>query len=533
MVSNMKKFSITLIGLLLVLPVFSQGVIKDFDTKKFPEVTFSLQYNNPVVLQADAFTIEEEGIIAKDIQVTLLETQVIPEKTNVLVLWDYRGKEEFVPILLQDLFGQIKAENLYINVALLRRDEKGSPVYERLLESFTDDRTVVVDRVKAKQEELLYSSRSKYRTKASDIIWALPQAIEQLYKQPNEDAKAVLLFTDGKNNTDTGNETMPIVAASKEKRVPIYIVNIAGDEAGITFSENLSKRTFGEFLSSEGSFKSFDERRKLTEEQRKARGIVFNFTENETISEWLKGIAGKWVGNSYRVSFKSHFDRVGQLKQVRVRIGDDTFNASYNVPGFSFAVWIKENLILFLILLVVLLGGVGIGLFFLIRHIRDVAADKKEEKEKQETERKRLKTEQETLRRKLDIAESEQRRRLEEERKKENEAKRQEYLSSINSLMRARNIKARVLISTMTGSFEYLVNSAETTIGSSDDNDIVIDDRTVSRHHAILYFNGENFGIRDLKSTNGIVINGFKMDDMKLRNGDSVSLGNTVIKIYF
>ena len=532
----MKKFSIILIGILFALPVFSQGVIKDFDTKKFPQVTFSLQYNNPGVIQSDAFTIEEEGITAKDIQVSLLETQAIPEKTNVLVLWDYRGKEEFVPTLLTDLFENLNVENLFINVALFRRDENTDKAYELLLDSFTSDREAVVDRVKAKQRELL-STKSKYRPKASDIIWALPQAIEQLCRQPKEDAKAILLFTDGKNNTDTGNETMPIVAASKEKRVPIYIVNIAGNEAGITFSENLSKRTFGEFLLSEGSFKAFDERSKLiakmNEEQRKSTSIVFCFPENETISAWLQGIAGRWIGNSYRVSFKSHFDRVGQLKQVRVRISDDTFNASYNVPGFSLAVWIKENLILFLILLVVLLGGVGTGLFFLIRHIRDIAADKKEEEEKQEAERERLKAEQETLRRKLDIAESEQRRRLEEERKKEKEAKRQEYLSSINSLMRARNIKARILVSTMTGSFEYLLNSAEMTIGTSDDNDIVIEDQTVSRHHAILYFNGENFGIKDLKSTNGIVMNGFKMDDMKLRNGDSVSLGNTVIKIYF
>ena len=85
----------------------------------------------------------------------------------------------------------------------------------------------------------------------------------------------------------------------------------------------------------------------------------------------------------------------------------------------------------------------------------------------------------------------------------------------------------------MTGSYEYMMKSPEVTIGTAEDNMIVIEDRTVSRHHAILYFNGEYFGIKDRKSTNGIVMNGFKMTDMKLRNGDSVSLGNAMIKIYF
>ena len=137
------------------------------------------------------------------------------------------------------------------------------------------------------------------------------------------------------------------------------------------------------------------------------------------------------------------------------------------------------------------------------------------------------------MRRKLELAEHEQRRRQEQEQIREKETQRQEYLSNINRLMLARNIKARILVCTMTGSKEYMMNNAELSIGTAEDNAIVIDDRTVSRHHAILYFNGEHFGIRDLNSTNGIVMNGFKMKEMKLRNGDSVSLGNTMIKIYY
>lgn len=525
----MKKFSITLIGLLLVLPVFSQGVIKDdFDTKNFPEVSFSLQYDNPNALQADAFKINEGQFDVKEYQVTPLEIKAIPDTTHVLILWDFRGKEEFIPTLLKDLLEHLDMKNLFINVALFRRDEEGKPKYEPLLDGvFTEDRTAVVDAVLAKQEEL-FSTKSKYRTQTSDIILLLPQAIEQFDRKPREDAKAIILLTDGKNNTDTGIETIPIVATSKEKRVPIYVVNIAGSEAGITFSENLSRRTFGDYLYSEGSFKTYDERKRMI-----SNSYKYLFLENETIANWFLNIAQRWAGKTYRITFKSQFGRINERKHIRVKVGDDTFDKDYDVPGFSLLVWIKEHLALFFILLIVVLAGLGTGLFFLVRHIHNVAADKKEEEEKQEAERKRLKTEQETLRRKLDIAESEQRRRLEEDRKKEKEAKRQEYLSSINSLMRARNIKARVLVSTMTGSFDYLVNSAETTIGTSDDNDIVIDDRTVSRHHAILFYNGENFGIRDLKSTNGIVMNGFKMDEMKLRNGDSISLGNTVIKIYF
>lgn len=523
----MKRIASIFIFLLFYFSVFAQGVIKEIETKNFPEVSFYIQYYNPVLQQESMFVVEEEGIIAEDIKVSGVENQTIPEKANVLLLWDFRGKEEFVPTLLKDLLKNVDVDNLFIDVALIRRDEEGSPLYEDLIGEFTDDRNLVIERMLAKQEEL-FSTKSKYLTKASDIIWALPIAIEQFDKCSKDEAKAILLLTDGRNNTNTGSETMPIVADAKEKRVPIYCVNIAGDEAGVTFTENLSKRTFGDFLKSDGSFTTYDERKKLT-----SNTYTFLFPENETISQWLKPLAQNWIGHTYLVSFKSQFERIGELKHIKVRIGSDSFEKDYLVPGFSLAAWIRTHVLLFIILLVVVFTGIGIGLFFLIRHIQDVAEYKKEDEEKEEAERKRFKTEQETLRRKLDLAESEQRRRLDEARKKEEKTKRQEYLSSINSLMRARNIKARVLISTMSGSFDYMIDSAETTIGTSEDNMIVIDDRTVSRHHAILYFNGEDFGIRDLKSTNGIVMNGFKMDDMKLRNGDSVSLGNTIIKIYF
>ena len=74
---------------------------------------------------------------------------------------------------------------------------------------------------------------------------------------------------------------------------------------------------------------------------------------------------------------------------------------------------------------------------------------------------------------------------------------------------------------------------AETSIGSATDNDIIIEDSTVSRHHAILAFNGRDFIIRDQGSTNGIVMNGYRLNEITLRNGDAVSLGNTVIKFNF
>jgi hypothetical protein len=63
-------------------------------------------------------------------------------------------------------------------------------------------------------------------------------------------------------------------------------------------------------------------------------------------------------------------------------------------------------------------------------------------------------------------------------------------------------------------------------LGRSDECDVVLDDRTVSRHHARI-FPSEGFCyVKDLKSHNGVVVNGQKTGYECLSNGDVIELGS-------
>ena len=55
------------------------------------------------------------------------------------------------------------------------------------------------------------------------------------------------------------------------------------------------------------------------------------------------------------------------------------------------------------------------------------------------------------------------------------------------------------------------------TIGRSSDNDVVIDDPKVSRHHARIVNNGSGTIIEDIGSLNGISINGTKVSRSPLK----------------
>lgn len=74
-----------------------------------------------------------------------------------------------------------------------------------------------------------------------------------------------------------------------------------------------------------------------------------------------------------------------------------------------------------------------------------------------------------------------------------------------------------------------LVSTA--TIGRAPDNTIPVVHPTVSRKHARLSLEGSSWVIEDLGSRNGIVIEGRRIDKVKLRPGDTFQLGE--IDFYF
>jgi pSer/pThr/pTyr-binding forkhead associated (FHA) protein len=80
---------------------------------------------------------------------------------------------------------------------------------------------------------------------------------------------------------------------------------------------------------------------------------------------------------------------------------------------------------------------------------------------------------------------------------------------------------------------EFPLESVETRIGRDVDNDIVINDAEVSRHHATIYLQMESFVLEDKGSTNGTSINGRRITSPHtLRTGDIVTFGEHVDLLY-
>jgi hypothetical protein len=92
----------------------------------------------------------------------------------------------------------------------------------------------------------------------------------------------------------------------------------------------------------------------------------------------------------------------------------------------------------------------------------------------------------------------------------------------------ARRPAARALLAV--GGRRLLLPPGGGTIGRSRDCDIVLDDAGISRRHAEIRPGGDGWEVKDLGSTNGMLVNGKRVRGAEpLQAGDRVELGSTEI----
>jgi chromosome segregation ATPase len=85
----------------------------------------------------------------------------------------------------------------------------------------------------------------------------------------------------------------------------------------------------------------------------------------------------------------------------------------------------------------------------------------------------------------------------------------------------------RLLIRTDGDSEVVHVLGRKTTVGRTPDNDLQIDAKFISRHHAVILAGPAHAIIEDLNSTNGVMVNNRRITRQPLKDGDNVVIGKT------
>jgi Protein of unknown function (DUF3662)/FHA domain len=76
----------------------------------------------------------------------------------------------------------------------------------------------------------------------------------------------------------------------------------------------------------------------------------------------------------------------------------------------------------------------------------------------------------------------------------------------------------------------YPLGAAEMSIGRAEQSDIPLADPGVSRNHARVVREGDDFIIEDLRSTNGTQVNGQPVRRRRLANGDMIKLASSTLQ---
>ena len=77
---------------------------------------------------------------------------------------------------------------------------------------------------------------------------------------------------------------------------------------------------------------------------------------------------------------------------------------------------------------------------------------------------------------------------------------------------------------------EYIFDQPFVTLGSAEDNDLVLDDDKVSAEHARVFQDGDDWLIEDLGSTNGTLVNHVRIRVAYLKSGATVRMGSSLLR---
>lgn len=103
--------------------------------------------------------------------------------------------------------------------------------------------------------------------------------------------------------------------------------------------------------------------------------------------------------------------------------------------------------------------------------------------------------------------------------------------TSMSGSSQGRPLALRFISGKYQGGEFPLIPGKEIQIGRSNDLEMVLAEDMVSRRHAKITFEGEEIFIEDVASTNGTFVNGEKIKRSRLREGDRVLIGTSILKV--
>ena len=510
----MKKI-FTIIALLLFAyceAQISRGLKGDYDTEKYPDISFVWNNADPDVFEKSQFVLtENEEPINFDFEV-LPKSFISSQKKSILFLWEdmksHSHQTDNSRELLNSFFKKtVFSSNDRFNVAVFNRKHNGEKgVLRPLLSDFVFDNDRLVNAIadyKNSNEDF------KEYPKSTELYTAINEGINMLKSEPSDRVGVIVVLTAGLNLKAAGSTTeMGTVCKNAiEAGIPVYVVKYwepSGDSPEVN---SLAESTFGKTVL-------------LTD--KKVHEAVFE------LQNLYKNLDSRCYGQDYKLTFTTTAKRDGKEHPIRLTVNKvDQQIPKFTAPDMTFGIWVKENLLLFIGLVVLLIGLIVMAILLIVNGAKKRKKREVENNKRIKDEIDRANQERENWKRQQAAKEAQQKAAAEQK-------EREEEVARLLQLMQTKNMYPRLHCSVSGKSFSYYINKPITRIGRNEDNEVVLSSQTVSKYHAEIRFMGASFEVVN-KSTSykqGIVVNGQFFQKTTLRSGDVISLGEAVITFY-
>ncbi len=499
-----KKIWITcLLSLLLTTYLSAQqtGRIENgFNVENYPKVSFVYHSHNPEVLDKSNFWHLKEAGDNREFSIEVLPAVVNSLPQTTIILWEDMahngyGQFDFTQKVLLGFFNRadIPASDKFAISAFNRRKNTSSALND-LTNGFTNDKSRIVSAIQNYKHSTEYYSEFPNR---SDMYTAIRESLELL--APMKDAKAIIVFTSGYSMKNSGSDSeAQVLLKAQQLHIPVYIFQYCYRSGVAPESEGFAKSTFG----------AFDSYADVT-------------TAEKDLINLYPQIGKRYSGHDYKISFTADAKRGTEAHMIALSVGGVETQEQLLPPPHTVGTWMTAHPwwgILLVILLITLVAGIAL----FVSKTKKNAAENRRELANLEQRRIQDKEVAEQYRRKFENKARQER----EEREKQAEEER------LRRLMEVKNIYPRLKCRVGADTFTYEIDKPKTLVGREQDNDLILSDDKVSRHHAEIVFNGSCFEIVDKRSTNKVIVNGQFTERAALKSGDIIGLGEVVLMFY-
>lgn len=412
---------------------------------------------------------EKERVFFKQILTTSLQGRILPGDKIYIVTFDWYRNGKYSFLLNQD--GSDNEEKI---LSLINNISKPAPL--------------------ANQQT------------GADIYFALDEALEFLSNLNDSLSKNILLLSDDFPNIAAQKTAEEIRDASLKADIPIYAIgyNIGAERYSQLTKTEICNNTNGAYFNS------------VNNDINACTDALIGFIENMNLNS---------AGKTYLITYTTDLKRTGKKQHITLQInGKKTIETKVKYP-FVIVDWVKSYPLQTIAISVILV----VATILLIRLTKNTK-EKRKQKELSEKERERqlqntqneiehLKQQKSSVTNNIIIQPGNS----EIKNKAEQLAK----------LMQLKNCYPRVIYDNNGQRGEFIINTPIFTIGRDEmSNSQAIQSPSVSRNHAVIIFDETaQFSIKDLKSTNGVFINGQKLNTAVLNNNDVIKLGDVILKI--